>query len=455
MDLYGTAGIRGSATTFVTPQLALNVGRAVATEAHASGRASTIVLGRDGRLTGKALADAVAAGVESGGADVVRLGQAPTPTIGWASRGRHGIAVTASHNPPEDNGLKLFDDGVEYGDAAEARIEKRVAKGGEPADWKAWGRSYSEEMLPSYAGEIARYARDHGKSLDGVRVVVDCGNGVAGLATPEVLDRLNADVVSLHANVDGYFPGRRSKPTKAALEDLRRFLAADPASLGIAHDGDGDRVVFLDGAGTIVHEDTVLAILARHYVSRSSAPDPVVVTTPNASARIDKVVRTAGGRTARVRLGALHEGIDEVERVGGTVVFAAEPWKHIHTRFGGWIDGILSASLVARLVAAEGWESLRADINERPYRKESIDCPDAAKAAVIDQVAERIPGLLDVANLSRAHGVRAVQRDGAWVLVRASGTEPKVRIYVESDDVDEVLEQVRSLVTDAIGEVTS
>lgn len=452
MELFGTAGIRGSATTFVTPQLALKVGRAVATEAQASGRSSTVVVGRDGRLTGEGLADAIAAGVESGGADVMRLGQAPTPTIGWASRGRHGIVVTASHNPPEDNGLKLFDDGVEYGDAAEARIENRVAAGATPADWNTWGTSYSEDLLPAYAGEVASYAREHGTSLDGVRAIVDCGNGVAGLATPEVLDRLDAEVVSLHANVDGHFPGRRSKPTRAALDDLRGFLAADTASIGIAHDGDGDRVVFLDGSGSIVHEDTVLAILARHYVARSSAPDPVVLTTPNASARIDEVVREAGARTERVRLGALHEGIHEVEQGGGTVVFAAEPWKHIHTRFGGWIDGILSAAVVARLVAAEGWASLRADIRERPYRKESIDCRDTAKDAVVDRVGDRINRVLEAESISRAHGIRAVQADGSWVLVRASGTEPKIRIYVESDDVEAMVERVRALVREAIAE---
>lgn len=451
MDLFGTAGIRGTVQDAVTPTLALAVGRAVAEDA----QPNPVVVGRDGRLTGSGLADAVAAGVQSGGTDVLRVGSVPTPAIAWASRGRYGVAVTASHNPPADNGLKLFRDGVEYGSQAEARIERRIAGDGTVATWDAWGQSADVDPLPSYRQTVATYAREYGQSLEDTRIVVDCGNGVGAKATPQVCRTLGADTIALEANIDGHFPGRRSKPTPETLSDLQAFLAADSADMGIAHDGDADRVVFLDGDGTIVHEDTIVAILARHYVTESSAPDPVVVTTPNASERIDEQVSAAGGRTERIELGGLHEGIARVERDGGIVVFAAEPWKHIHTRLGGWIDGVASAAVLARLVAEQGWSSLREDITERPYRKVSVDCPETVKPAVMETITNRLPAHLKVQNISTDYGLRITQPDGSWTLVRPSGTEPKIRIYAESEAVESLVETVRSVVETAIDEQTA
>src|SRR5699024_6814680 len=167
------------------------------------------------------------------------------------------------------------------------------------------------------------------------------------------------------------------KPTPETLGDLQEFLADDDADLGIAHDGDADRIVVLDGQGDIVHEDTIVAMLAEHYVRESDAEDPVVVTTPNASSRIDERVAAAGGRVERVRLGALHEGIAAARAASeARVVFAAEPWKHIHLGFGPWIDGVASAAVLARLIADSGLDALREPITELPYRKASVECPD-------------------------------------------------------------------------------
>jgi len=344
---FGTAGIRGPVTE-VRPELALAVGRAVGRDARRSG--DPLVLARDGRTTGSALAAAIEAGATSAGADVRRAGQLPTPALAFASRDRHGVMLTASHNPPGDNGIKLFADGQEYDRPAEQRVETAVEAGLDPVAWDEYGNSQPVSPLAAYREAVADYARRFG-TASALTVAVDCGNGMASLATPQVLSTLGARVVALNADIDGHFRARGSKPTPESLADLRAYVADSDADLGIGHDGDADRVVILDSDGEIVHEDTVLAVLAERYVRASEAVDPVVVTTPNASSRIDERVRAAGGRVERVRLGALHEGI---AAAGGTVVFAGEPWKHVHPAFGGWIDGVTSAAVLTRLVAADG-----------------------------------------------------------------------------------------------------
>ncbi|WP_353633624.1 phosphomannomutase [Halobacterium sp. NMX12-1] len=451
MDLFGTAGIRGSAVADVTPELAVAVGAAAGADARGDDEA--FVVARDGRETGPALAAAMSAGLQAGGMRVLDAGVLPTPALAYASQGRRGVQLTASHNPPEDNGIKLFVDGSEYDRERELAIEDRVDSDPEYATWADWGETESIEVLPDYREAVAEYARGHGAPLDGLTVAVDCGNGVAGLATPQVLRELGAHVVTLNANVDGHFPGRPSKPTPETIGDLMEFVADGDAAFGIAHDGDADRIVVVDGDGEVVHEDTVLAILAEHYTRDSDAADPVVVTTPNASARIDERVSEAGGRVERVRLGALHEGIAAAREDGGDVVFAAEPWKHVHAAFGGWIDGVASAAVLSRLVAdAGGLAALREPVTERPYRKVSVECPDAAKEAVMARLAEDLPAEFPDADVDTEYGVRLEFPDASWTLVRPSGTEPYVRVYAEADVVDDLVESVAGVVEDAVAE---
>jgi phosphomannomutase len=455
MELFGTAGIRGDVRERVTPELGLSVGRAAALHAadDAGSGARVFAVGRDGRETGGALADAVAAGLRSGGARVVRVGQVPTPGLAYASRDRRGVMVTASHNPPTDNGLKLFHDGEEYDRDAELAVAELVEASEPPVAWDRFAASERTDVLDDYRAAVAGYASGFGVDPDGLTVAVDCGTGMASLATPQVLRALGTDVVALNAQVDGHFPARESKPTAESLADLRAFVRDGDADLGVGHDGDADRIVVVDADGEVVHEDTVVAVLAERFVAASGAADPVVVTTPNASARIDERVRAAGGRVERVRLGALHEGIAAARAAGDAdteVVFAAEPWKHIHPGQGPWIDGVASAAVLARLVAAEGLDGLRAPVTERPYRKVSVPCPDAEKARVMDAVAEALPAAFPDAAVDTEYGVRVERADASWVLVRPSGTEPYVRIYAEADDVDALVERARRVVEDAV-----
>ncbi|QIB78490.1 phosphopentomutase/phosphoglucosamine mutase [Haloferax volcanii] len=446
MELFGTAGIRGSATERVTPELALSVGRAAGRAALESDASAEFVVGRDGRTTGQGLAAAVEAGLLSAGADVTRVGVVPTPALAFASRGRRGVMLTASHNPPTDNGIKMFVDGQEYDRDLERDIETRVGADAPPTDWDDWGATGTSGVLDAYRSAIVEFAGQHGADLDGLSVAVDCGNGMSALGTPQVLRDLGARVVTLNGQIDGHFPGRESKPTPETLADLIAFVADGDFDFGIGHDGDADRIVIIDGDGEVVHEDTVIAIVAEHYVRVSDAEDPVVVTTPNASGRIDERVRKAGGRVERVRLGALHEGIASARADGGDVVFAAEPWKHVHPSLGGWIDGVASAALVARLAAESGMAGLREPVTERPYRKVSVPCPDENKRAAMAALETSLPEAMAPESVDTEYGVRLEFADASWTLVRPSGTEPYIRVYAEADDVDALVDEVTAVV---------
>jgi len=449
MQLFGTAGIRGSVDE-VTPELAAEVGRAAALAAGGE----VFLVGRDGRTTGGALAAAAAAGLQSGGTAVRHAGVAPTPALASASSDRdcHALVATASHNLPADNGIKLFDRGVEYDRDTERAVAGHVDGGSEPIEWSAWGGSRNVEVVGSHRRAVLDYVTGRFGRAEGVAVVVDSGNGTAGPVTPRLLRGLGAEVTALSANVDGHFPARESKPTADSLADCRAFLARSDAAVGIAHDGDADRTVVLDGDGEVVHEDTVVAILAERYVRDSDAADPVVVTTPNASGRIDERVGAAGGRVERVRLGGLHEGIAGVEAGDGTVAFAAEPWKHIHPAFGGWIDGVVSAAAITALVADRGLDALRDPVTERPYRKTSVECPEARKAATMDRLRVSLSERFPDADLDTEHGIRADLPDGSWVLVRPSGTEPCIRVYAESDHVEDLVSRTVAAVEAAVEE---
>jgi len=204
----------------------------------------------------------------------------------------------------------------------------------------------------------------------------------------------------------------------------------------------------------VIHGDTVLAVVAARYTADSDADDPVVVTTPNASARIDERVRAAGGRVERVRLGSLHEGIARERSRGGEdteLVFAAEPWKHPSTAFGGWIDGVVSAAVVAALVADAGdTDRLRDPVTERPYRKVSIECPDAAKADVMTALETELPRRFRRRRSTRTTASASSSRTRRGCSFDRAERSRTSASYAESDSVDALVDDARSVIETAV-----
>jgi len=422
--LFGTAGIRGPIESKVTPELALNVGKAVGTYV----KSGVVVIGRDARTSSIMLENAIVSGLLSTGVDVIRLGLIPTPMLAWATNklGNAGIMITASHNPPSDNGIKVFNEkGIEFFLEQERELEEIIfSRSYKKAKWDEIGYVVDRELKNDYINALLDYV-DHETKL---KVLLDMGNGAGSVITPYLLRKMGAKVVTLNAQTDGHFPGRKSEPRYeniAYLSNLVRDLGMD---LAIAQDGDADRIAVFDEKGNYIEEDTLIALFAKLYAEENKGGN--IVVSINTSFRIDRVVEEAGGKVYRVPLGQLHDGI---KKYGA--IFASEPWKFIHPRFGLWIDSFVTIGLLLKIIDKEGkpLSEIVADIPRYYLVKKNVKCPDELKPKVMETVKERLQEALknEVEEVLTISGIRLNLEDGSWVLVRPSGTEPKIRVVVE------------------------
>ena len=441
--MFGTSGVRGPVGDVVTAELALSIGRAVATDG-----ASTVLVGRDARDSGRFLADAVAAGLAECGADVVDLGRVATPTLA-RSIGRldadAGVVVTASHNPPPDNGLKLW---TPSGQAFDTDRRERITEIVEAdsyavADWDASG-DRQRDSTATAAHEAALVDAVDGDPVDGLEVVVDVGNGVGGV-TADALVELGADVTTLNAQPDGAFPGRPSEPTAETLTDLCGQVATSDADLGIAHDGDADRMLAVDETGTFVPKDVLLALFARRAVRDAGGGD--VAVPVDTSRCVDDAVTDAGGELVRTKVGDVF--VAEAAAEPGAV-FGGEP-------SGAWIwpdetlcpDGPLAACKLAALVGGRGpFSELVGSVDTYPLSRDNIEVDD--KAAVVDRVAADIRA--DFECVDTIDGVR-VDTDDGWFLIRASGTQPLIRVTAEAGS-EAAADRLRQLAVDRVTAAT-
>ncbi|AXR78663.1 phosphoglucosamine mutase [Natrarchaeobaculum sulfurireducens] len=436
--MFGTSGIRGPVGETVTTELALSVGRAVGSAGY-----DTVVLGRDVRESGLMLADAVAAGLRECGTDVIDVGLEATPTVARAV-GRYdadaGIVITASHNPATDNGIKLWTpSGKAFGPDRRDAIERRIREEDyDPSRWDELGRRRRRESARTQHAAQLREAVDLEEAPS---VVVDLGNGAGGV-TPTVLADLGCHVRTLNGQPDGAFPGRPSEPTRESLEALSTFVGETDADLGIAHDGDADRMMAVDETGTFVPKDALLAIFA----SRAAGAGDRIAAPVDTSLAVDDALAAVGASVTRTRVGDVYVAERTTE---ADVVFGGEP-------SGAWIwpeetrcpDGPLAACKLVELVASQGPLSELVDAIDRyPIRRDSIEVTDkrATMAAVTRQVDRRFD---DVETLD---GVR-VETDTGWFLIRASGTEPVIRVTAEAraeSDAKRLFETATGLVVDA------
>jgi phosphoglucosamine mutase len=409
---FGSSGIRGPFATVATPELALAIGRAVG----ASRR--RLVVGRDARTTGPLLERALVAGALAAGADVATCGVLPTPALALAAkRFDAGVVVTASHNPAPDNGFKLWEpDGKAFGKAERAEVERLLAAPPPRAAWDRVGRATEEP--DAIARHVERILEIAGPLPRRLRVVLDCGNGAASRESPLLLRRLGCDVVTLNAQPDGHFPGRPSEPSEENLAALRQAVVAAGADLGLAHDGDADRCMAVTHAGRYVQGDELLLLFARERAGRTIAC-PV-----DASRTIEDA---SGCRVVRTRVGDAYVS-EALAELGGA--FGGEA-------SGAWIfpemsycpDGPLAAALLCRMAAQRPLEARVAELPRYPlWRHAWRMAPEEVAPAM-----QRFQGGLADGKLTTLDGVRADYDEG-WVLVRPSGTEPKVRVTIEATD---------------------
>lgn len=432
MRLFGSSGIRGITNIDVTPQLALNVAKA------AGKGCSRAVIARDPRVAGMMIEEAFAAGLMSVGCDVTRLGMVPTPTLAYAARNYSlGVMITASHNPAEYVGMKLWNpDGMAFDSQQQEEIEEAVGSSGYLlAKWDGIGD------INTYGNAVEDHIKaimKHSGDLQGLRVVVDCGNGAASVITPLLLRRLGCRVLALNSNPDGHFRSRNPEPKEENLELLMQIVRDQGADLGIAHDGDADRMMAVDDKGRFVGGDQLLAIFAAHEEADS------IVVPVDTSMIVDDALPCT--RIIRSRVGDVY--VAEAMKKEGAA-FGGEPsGSWIFPRISFCPDGIYAA---VRLIEIMSTRKLSEMVDELPVyqtRRIGIACPDQRKEGAMAEIAGELSSLGEVSTID---GIRVATENG-WVLVRPSGTEPKIRVTAEARlGVDGLFKKTCRTVESAIG----
>ncbi|MDI6882512.1 MAG: phosphoglucosamine mutase [Methanothermobacter sp.] len=423
MKLFGTSGIRGKFKEKLTASLSLKVGKAIATHLKGEGE---VIVGYDPRTSSQLIENALSAGLMEGGCDVIKIGMVPTPVLGYATsklQAKAGVMITASHNPPEYNGIKVWNhDGTAYSPAQEREIEKIIQeKDYITADWDNLGNSEHMNMTKMYMEDLL----EHVKVEPGLKVVVDCGCGAASHITPVILRELGCEVLSLNCQPDGFFPGRDPEPTPENLKNLMDIVKVSKADLGIAHDGDADRMVAVDEKGRFADFDKLLTLIAKDKGGK-------IITTVDASISLDECLKEVGGEVIRTKVGDVHVA-EALIKEGGT--FGGEPsgtW--LHPEFSLSPDGIFSALKLVEIVSKEGPLSRLLDEIPSYYNiRDKIPCPDTKKDNVMEKVKQQLPKqFTEKIQIDNIDGVRISLEDGSWVLIRPSGTEPYIRVRIEA-----------------------
>lgn len=450
MDLFGSSGIRGVANETLTPAFAVRVAASAGT-VWAADRAA---IARDTRKTGPMLVAAAASGLASVGTSVEQLGVVPTPGVqAYAeAEGCPAIVITASHNPPEYNGIKLIGaDGAELAVAELERIESVfLDETTVPVAWDAVGEIETVDGVNRRyrEGVLAAVDRDRIAAAELV-VAVDPGHGAGALTSPRFFRDLGCEVVTVNAQPDGHFPGRNPEPVPAELDDLCRLVRAAGADVGIAHDGDADRAIFVDEAGECIQGDTALAALA----AGTLAEGDVTVSAVNVSQRLVDAATSANARVELTPIGSTHlmTRIRELEQTGERVPIAGEG-------NGGIIfpdyrlarDGLYTAARFLELLTEQSASAVVAPFDG--YHNVRINLSyetEVERGRMVDAI-ERFADAAE-ARVTTIDGYRLDYGD-AWVLARPSGTEPLIRIYAEAREparAEELADQMKAAVLDA------
>jgi phosphomannomutase/phosphoglucomutase len=444
MKVFGSSGTRGVANEELTPGFVLRVAKAAGT----AWDADSVAIARDTRTTGTMLADAAASGLASVGVDVDRLGVVATPGAqAYAEReGVPVVLITASHNPPEYNGVKLVgDDGVELAVEDLERVEDvLVAETFANAAWDEVGTvTRVEDARDRYVDEVLE-AIDRDAIADAdLTVALDPGHGAGALTSPEFFRELGCKVVTVNAQPDGHFPGRNPEPVPENLGDLGRLVRASDADVGIAHDGDADRAIFYDENGEYVEGDATLAALAAAELDDGDT----TVSAVNVSQRLVDVVDDVGATLELTPIGSTNiiTRIEELQADGEHVPVAGEGNGGIFfpdyrlSRDGAYIGArfleLVADRPVSEIVAPyDDYHNVRRNLSY-DGDDERTAMLDAAEALADDETAD----------LTTIDGYRLDYGD-AWVLARPSGTEPLVRVYAEARSEDRAVELTDSVV---------
>ena len=454
--LFGTDGVRGVANIEpVTAETALKLGRAaahvfseIAGHNHAPGGRRKIVIGKDTRLSGYMLENAMVAGITSLGVDAVIIGPLPTPGVAYITRSLRadaGVVLSASHNPYEDNGIKFFrHDGYKLDDEIEARIENLVFSGDietiRPTATKIGKAFRVDDALGRYV-EFAKQSFPRGRTLETLRVAIDCANGAAYKSSPCILRELGADVVVFNSKPDG--TNINAKCGSTFPEAIRSFVKESGAHVGITHDGDADRVLLCDENGELVDGDEIMAIAAVDFLQRGCLSGNTLVSTIMSNFGLDEAIESHGGRVLRTKVGDRYV-IEAMLRDGHNV--GGEQSGHMIFRdYATTGDGIVAALQILRVMIESGkpLSELKRVLKKYPQAQRNLRVTDKPELSTLTAVQK----LLREAEASLAGKGR--------VLLRYSGTEPKIRLLIEGRDqgvINTHADRISAALQEAIGE---
>lgn len=430
--LFGTNGVRF--VPGVTYDLDFVIGLSEAIGTYLS--EGDILLGQDGRTSSPALANAAAAGLMSSGRDVAEAGLVPTPALQYGVKTlgyRGGLMVTASHNPPQYNGLKVMGpEGVEVPHLDEQRIEKIFFEGSQTkADWKGVGVARQEPgVVRNYIRGVSSRVDTKAIAARKFTVVMDLGNGAQAVAAPYLVESFGCKLITLNSVIDGGFPGRGPEPTPYTLSDLSTAVKAANADLGVAYDGDGDRAIFCDEEGRVMWGDQTGCLLADYLLEKN--PEATIVTPINSTQAVEAVVKRRKAKVIRTRVGSVEVSRTMLERnalfgfeENGGCIYA----PHIPVRDGG-----MATALMLECLAGRGLAFSRAVSFSVPrffQAKSKVEVEGRKTQAVLRAAERQARG-----EVERVDGLKIWVGDQSWVLVRPSGTEPIIRVFAEAETQD-------------------
>ncbi len=437
---FGTDGIRGRSNGVITPELALKVGQATGLIFRRGDYRHRVVIGKDTRLSGYMIETALTAGFVSVGMDVMLLGPVPTPAVAMLTRSMRadlGVMISASHNAYEDNGIKLFGpDGYKLSDDIEREIESLMAcdMTKRLSDAKGIGRAKRIEGVHARYIEYAKRTLPRNISLEGLRVVVDCANGAAYSVAPEALWELGAEVIKIGVTPDGFNINRDVGSTSpGALQDKVREVRAD---IGIALDGDADRVLIVDEKGQSVDGDQLMAVVARSFLDDGRLTKPGVVATIMSNLGLERHLQDIGLTLARTAVGDRY--VLEHMREHGYNVGGEQSGHIILSDYSTTGDGLVAALQVLAVVQKEG-----RPVSEVCHRFEPL--PQILKNV-------RFSGGQPLKAESVIKAIETGQSrlgQGGRLVIRPSGTEPVIRVMAEGDDhvlVEDVVDTIVSVI---------
>jgi len=434
---FGTDGIRGRANSLITPELALKVGQAAGLAFQRGEHRHRVVIGKDTRLSGYMIENAMVAGFTSVGMDVLLLGPMPTPAVAMLTKSMRadlGVMISASHNLFDDNGIKLFGPaGFKLSDDVEAQIEQLMDENLDKrlAQSASLGRARRIDGVHDRYIEFAKRTLPRDIDLDGLRVVVDCANGAAYTVVPEALWELGADVISIGVEPDGFNINKDCGSTSP--EALSRKVREMRADIGIALDGDADRVIITDERGHVVDGDQLLAVIAQSWQDDGRLAKPGIVATVMSNLGLERYLKELGIEMLRTPVGdryVLEQMLKGGYNLGG------EPSGHIiMSDFATTGDGFVAALQVLAVV-----KKLGRPVSEVCHRFEPMP-------QILKNVRYRAGKPLDNPNVKSAIVDAEKRLNGCGrLLIRPSGTEPVIRVMGEGDNRDLVEEAVDMIV---------